>query len=538
MTASLVRRRPAAPLGSPGNRRTCTARRLALVLACALVTGSCSSGGGLKLRSTTTRPTTTHPHSTASTDTATASDTGGGASTDTANVARQKLKWTRCDGDFQCATLKVPLDYATPEGKRITLGLARQRAKDPSRRIGSLLVNPGGPGASAVDFMEAASFPAELTQRFDLVGVDPRGVGRSTAVNCHEKPATLYAPDPTMEDQADVDHYLQVGQDYVAKCQADNGVLLRHVGSRDTARDMDEVRKALGDKKLTFAGFSYGTVLGATYAGLFPDKVRAIVIDGVVDTSKSGIDGARFQADGFELALSHFFVDCQSQGASCPAGPDPSAVLDRVTARAEASPIPSATSVRPAGPGELNLALGQAMYSKELWPKLAQALADADRGDGGGLVQLANDYLRVANGDEEGTQFDGYFAIGCVDQAWPRDPAGVLAAAKQAAVTAPHFGEALMNDYVRCAQWPAPSDPITPPKAVGSPPILVVGTTGDPATPYQASVDMAKRLPKGVLLTFEGEGHVAFGTSQCVTEAETQYLVTLRPPPERTRCTN
>lgn len=507
------------------------------MLAGALLAAACSSGSGIKFRSTTTQPASTSHSGSADTGDTAASDTTGG-STDSSQSLGQKLSWTDCDGGFQCATLRVPLDYRQPQAKKITLGLARRPAANQRQRIGSLLVNPGGPGVSAIDFMENGDFPAALTQRFDLIGVDPRGVGRSTKVNCHEKPAALYTPDPTMEDQADIDRYLQVGRAYVAQCKADNGALLQHVGSRDTARDMDEVRKALGEDKLTFAGFSYGTVLGATYADLFPDKVRAIVIDGVVDTSKSGIDGARFQADGFELALSHFFADCQSQGAACPAAPDPSAMLARVTARAEASPIPSATSVRPAGPGELNLALGQAMYSKELWPKLAQALADADRGDGGGLVQLANDYLRVANGDEEGTQFDGYFAIGCVDQAWPRDPAVVLAAAKQAATTAPHFGEALMNDYVRCALWPAPSDPITPPKAAGSPPILVVGTTGDPATPYQASVDMAKRLPKGVLLTFQGEGHVAFGTSQCVTDAETQYLLTLRPPPDGTRCTN
>lgn len=506
------------------------ARVVAVVLSAVLAASSCSSSSSPR-PSIPAAPDTSSASS-GSNDSTAASDSEAPAS----STPAPKLTWKACDGGFECATVKLPLDYSKPAGKTISIGVARHKATDPGKRIGALFVNPGGPGASAIDFLEGFGFSPQLRQRFDLVAIDPRGVGRSTKVNCDEAPAQLYAADPTMEDAADVYHYVQVSQDYVNKCQARNGDLLDHVGTRDTARDMDQVRRGLGDAKLNYLGFSYGTALGQAYADLFPTHIRAMVLDGVVDLSLDGPEQARRQAQGFELALRHFIDDCKAKGPGCPIAPDPQAVINAVVAKSEAAPIPSASSDRPAGPGEVSLGLGDALYSAGSWPRLARALADANRGDGSGMVGLANEYLDISSGGEKNTNADGYFAIGCVDQAWPRDAGKVLADAKVANRTAPNFGEAFTNDYLRCALWPAKADPLTTPKATGSPTIVVIGTTGDPATPYQASVDLAKVLPKGRLLTFEGDGHTAYGSSSCVNGAVDTYLVKLEPPAKDKRC--
>ncbi len=507
-------------------------RVVVLLVALALSAAGCSGTSDPGARSsgpaTATGPSTAPPAST--------SELQSRAGAAEAQIPPPVLDWKACDGGFECATVDLPLDYAQPHGRTISIGVARQKARDPSRRIGALFVNPGGPGASAISFLEGFGFDDQLADRFDLVAIDPRGVGRSTKVDCDEKPAELYAPDPTMEDRADRDHYIEVSQDYVDKCRARNGDLLQHVGTRDTARDMDQVRRGLGDDQLSYLGFSYGTALGQAYADLFPTRIRAMVLDGVVDLSIDGPEQARRQADGFELALDHFVRDCVAQGDTCPIAPDPRAVIASVVKRSEASPIPSSSADRAAGPGEVSLGLGQALYSEGSWPTLARALAKADHGDGSGLVDLANDYLDLSSGDDQNTTTDGYFAISCLDQAWPRDPDAVLADAKEAGRSAPTFGEAFTNDYLRCALWPAKADPLTTPRAVGSPVIVVVGTTGDPATPYEASVDLARALPRGRLLTNDGEGHTAYG-SACVTGAVDTYLLTLDPPSEGKRCT-
>ncbi len=496
----------------------------ALAVALALVGASCSSAGPSSGAGSASGPTAS--------DGAATDGRGSGSA-----VPVPKLSWHDCDGGYQCATLHLPLDYAHPAGRTLAIGVVRKPAADRSRRIGALFVNPGGPGVSAIDFLEGYGFDPELEQRFDLVAVDPRGVGRSTAVDCDTAPAELYSADPSPDSPAEVDHYLQVSQAYVDRCRQRNGDLLDHVGTRDTARDMDEVRQAMGDRALNYLGFSYGTALGQAYLGLFPTRVRAMVLDGVVDLSLDGPALAEQQADGFQLALTHFADDCTRQGSSCPVAPDPLAVLHRVEASVERAPLPSASADRPAGPGELDLALADALYSRSSWPKLARALAQADGGDGSGLVDLADDYLDVTRTSEKNTEVDGYFAIGCVDQRWPRDPAAVLADGKAADASAPDFGSAIVNDYLRCAIWPGKADPLVPPKAPGSPPVLVVGTTGDPATPYQASVDVARQLPKGRLITYVGDGHTAYGTSSCVSKAVDTYLLTRKLPDTGTRCT-
>lgn len=446
------------------------------------------------------------------------------------------LDWQDCDGGFECATLEVPVDYDQPEGETLELGLSRRPADEPDARIGSLLMNPGGPGGSAVELVQGISLPSEVTDHFDLVGFDPRGVGRSTPLDCHDTLQELYAADPTIEDQADVDRLLEVSDTFVAGCEARHGDLLPHLGTVEVARDMDRVREALGEDQVSYVGYSYGTSIGQVYAHLFPDRVRAMVLDGVVDTSLSGLEAATAQGQGFELALGNFLDACAAEG-DCPLGDDPLAGLDRMMAMAERRPIPAPGADRPAGPGEISLGLAGALYAESRWDTLARAIADALDGDGTGMVDLADAYMQREPDGDYGGLFEVYFAVSCLDAAWPRDPDEVLDAGKRAARLAPHLGEAVVTDYIRCALWPAPSQPLPPIEAAGSPPIVVISTTGDPATPYQAGVDLARALPEGVLLTNVGEGHTIFGGGKdCIDDAVAEYLVELDPPEDGTRC--
>lgn len=466
------------------------------------------------------------------------SDTTGAEVTDKVKVA--KLRWAPCDKAFECAQLRVPLDYAKPDGKKITLALARQPAADPKQRIGSLLVDPGGPGASAIEFMEevAPQVTKEFTARFDLVGVDPRGIGRSTpTINCGSDAAANAAVDPTIEDAAGQQKLLSTAKSYTQQCKAKMGDLLSHVGTRNVVRDYDVARRALGDSKLTYLGLSYGTSIGAVYAAMFPKRVRAMVLDGVVDTAKSGAEAAEAQAKGFDLAYAHFAAGCQAQGAACPAGPDAIATFRLVAAKVEAAPVPSSQADRPAGPGELYQGTLQTLYKKEMWPTLAKALAAANQGDGSPLVKLTDEYLKIEGKGTPSLQTEGLSAVSCLDTAWPRDTNAVFAAAQQAKATAPLYGEFGLSGGLTCAQWPVKADPLGAQEVSGAPPIVVVGTTGDPATPYEAAQAVARRIKGSVLLTYQGDGHVAFATSKCASKAEVKYLLTLELPPPGTQCT-
>ena len=430
----------------------------------------------------------------------------------------------------------MPLDYARPHGQTLTLAIARHRASKPDERIGSLLMNPGGPGGSAIELIEHDPLPTEFSDRFDVVGFDPRGVGRSSPIDCHSNVQQMYDADPTMENAADRSHYLSVSRAFVDECRRKYGAVLPYLGTRNVARDMDEVRKALGDDKLTYVGYSYGTSIGEQYADLFPTRIRAMVLDGVVDSELTGLQAAAGQADGFERALHSFLDDCASR-FSCELTGSPGTVVDRVIASAEKRPIPAPDADRPATPGVVELALGQALYSKSLWPDLESALADADQGDGSGLVDLANGYLQRRPDGSYPNLFEVYFAVNCLDSTWPRQPAAIFAAAKAVGKRDPRFGEGLVNDYVRCALWPAKPQPLPKLSAPGSPPIIVISTTGDPATPYASGVAVAKRLPHGVLITNVGEGHTVFGQGkQCVDGAVVTYLVDLTPPSNGLRC--
>jgi pimeloyl-ACP methyl ester carboxylesterase len=470
------------------------------------------------------------------TGTRTAQPAGHSDTSQPAPNQRSTLAWSACDSGFECATLRVPLDYARPTGPTLSLAIARHRAAKPAERIGSLLMNPGGPGGSAIDLIEHDPLSGELTDRFDIVGFDPRGVGRSSPLNCHSHLQEMYDADSTIETPADRSHYLAVSRAFVDECRRKYATVLPYLGTRNVARDMDQVRQALGDKQLTYVGYSYGTSIGEQYANLFPTHIRAMVLDGVVNSELTGLQAAGQQADGFERELDAFLNDCASR-SSCQLTGTPSKVLDQVIASAERRPIPAPDADRPASSGLVELALSQGLYAKALWPQLASAIADAHRGDGSGIVDLANDYLQRRPDGSYPNLFEVYFAVNCLDSSWPRAAGTILAAAKAVGKRDPRLGEGLVNDYVRCALWPARPQPLPRLNAPRSPPILVISTTGDPATPYASGVAVAARLPKGVLLTNVGDGHTAFGQGKpCVDDAVMRYLLTLEPPPNGLRC--
>jgi pimeloyl-ACP methyl ester carboxylesterase len=436
------------------------------------------------------------------------------------------IEWESCGGGAQCAVIDVPLDYDDPGGETVPLSVTRVEAT--GDRIGPLFVNPGGPGGTAGDFAVdlAYALPEEITERFDIVGVDPRGLGASD-IDCGGDPTELYGVDYTIDSPDDTAALLDVSQQYVDGCRERVGDLLGHLGTADVARDIDAVRAAMGDEQLNYLGFSYGTAIGQELAQQFPDRVRSMILDGVLEIGPTGTELAVAQAAGFETALRSYAADCD-RDRSCPIGPDAVARIEELEARVEESPIPA--SPRDLGPGELATGLNMPLYSESLWPDLSDAVADALDGDGSGMVALADEYLGMSDTDI-------YFAVNCLDVEWPETPEELLAAGAGAAAESPHFGESIVNDYVRCAMWPVEEEPLVPVTAPGTPPILVVSTTNDPATPYEAGVRTADRLESGVLLTYEGDGHTVVGNGvECVDDIAVAYLVDLTPPEDGTTC--
>lgn len=444
------------------------------------------------------------------------------------------LDWRACSGG-DCATVTVPVDHADPDGEQLDIALIRTSTARAGDRIGTLLLNPGGPGGSGIEMARYLLLPDAITARFDIVGFDPRGVGASEALDCHEHLQAMYDADPTMDGDDDRKAFLAVSQDFVDDCADRHGDLLDHMGTADVARDLDLIRRALGDDELNFLGYSYGTVIGQQYARLFPDRVRTMVLDGLVDPGEDGLDGAVKQALAFEEALDRFIAWCDERRC---VGEATGPLVDRVIDGSGADPIPSSEGARPATRGVVSLAISQALYADWMWGDLAFALIEADAGDGTGLVELADDYLgRI--GDDYLGGLEVYFAVGCLDSPWPDDPDVVFDTAAEVAERAPRIAEAIVNDYVRCSIWPAEPDPLEPipADAVDLAPILLVSTTGDPATPHATAVALAASIPNAGLLTHRGEGHtIVAGGDPCVDEAVADYLVTGRLPEPGLTC--
>ncbi len=452
------------------------------------------------------------------------------------------LGWTPCGDDFTCATLDVPLVEDDPGQGTVPLALTRLQAADPENRIGSVVVNPGGPGLSAVDHLQAtwAQVLPVVRERFDLVAFDPRGVGRSAPVRCAGTAELdrYFALDPTPDDAAELDELVEASAVLTAGCARGAGRLLGHLSTVDAAADLDRVRAAVGDERLTYVGFSYGTTLGAAYLDRFPDRVRAMVLDSAFPPSLTWEQVLTGQAVGFDRALGAFLDDCERTSCAYREAVrgDLPAAYDRLVADVDAQPLPG-DGTRAVGPGALSLGVIAALYDREAgWPALAAALVAAEQGDGAPLLALADGYL--GRGPEGFTNVsEANLAVNCSDRPWPDEPAAYVALSERLAQQAPRFGEAAALAGLSCATWPAkPADEPGPVSGAGAPPVVVVGTTGDPATPYAWSVALADRLESGVLLTHRGHGHTVYDVDgpPCVVEALDAYLLTLTVPDRRT----
>ena len=423
----------------------------------------------------------------------------------------------------------MPLDYAEPGGPHIAVALVRRPASGPGARIGSLVLNPGGPGESGLlNFDKDLSvLPNGVLARFDVLGFDPRGVGKTSPIHC----PTGAASDPVPQTEAARAALLAADRAYAQGCAHDSGdLLLAHVGSVDVARDMDRLRAAVGDTGLSYLGLSYGSLLGATYADLFPTRVRAMALDGILDPALATDALADAQAAGFERSLDAFFAWCvPSTCAWRPAG-EPHAAFRSLVASVRQRPLGGL------GPGELYTATFGTLYARNFWPSLAQALAAVERGDAGPMLGLYNGYERTNDPSFDG---DANNAVTCLDHPVARDPNTYPARAAAAAVTAADFGPLFAWGLLSCAVWPVPDTAIRVPHPIvapGSGPILVVGTRDDPATPYAWAQSLAAGLAHGALLTREGYDHVAIFTSTCVRSADEAVLVDLRLPVPGTVC--
>lgn len=458
------------------------------------------------------------------------------------SAAAAPLAWHDCGGGFQCASLSVPVDYSDPNGRRISLALIRERATDPSRRLGSLLLNPGGPGGSGIDFLrrDAARDFKNLNTRFDLVSWDPRGVGESAPVICLDAPQLdkFLALDSVLDDPQEEAAFFQANQAFAIGCKRNSGYLLRFMDSESTARDMDRIRTAIGDSMLTYLGFSYGTLLGQWYAHLFPTHVRALALDGVVDSAGTGQASALAQLAGFEQNLQAFLADCRSRNTCDYArSGDPGVKLNAAMAKLDVTPLQvGARQLTRRLAGD---AVTIAMYNQDYWPRLDQALAQLDHGDGSGMLTLADAWNERNPGGTYSNFANGAFAATqCIDrigaprtEIGPEDPIGP--AIEKAS---PFFGPLIAWEGLYCEFWPELPRPYRQVTVSGAPPILLIGATNDPATPYSWAKGVHNEIPDSVLLTRVGNGHTSYGFSSCIAAAEDAYLFSLTLPPSGTTC--
>lgn len=449
----------------------------------------------------------------------------------------QRIVWKACDDGFRCATAKAPIDWADPSsGKPIRLALTMHPAS--GTRIGTLFVNPGGPGASGVQFLQQGLndfFDKALRDSYDIVAWDPRGVGESTAVDCYGTAGMdrfLFAdPDLPSESAALEKNLVGAGTAFGKACQARTGPLLAHVGTADTVTDLDMLRAATGESKLDYFGFSYGTSIGAQYANRYPTRVGRMVLDGAVDPALTAFQENLANTRAFGAALEKYLAACL-KSSNCPfRGESVDEAVDTIAAlivRLRASPIRAADG-REVNGTVLRTAITSALYDEGAWKYLTQAFEELRQGRAATTQALADQYVDRGKSGYSSNLFEAIYAVNCLDDPVETDPATLeregaqLLAADplRAADNAEDFGDTV------CGNWPIkPESKPGPVTAVGSPPILVLGTTGDPATPYAWAEALASQLPKGVLLTLRGEGHTAYRNDRpCINDRVDTYLV-------------
>jgi pimeloyl-ACP methyl ester carboxylesterase len=455
---------------------------------------------------------------------------------------QQQPDWERCGSNQQCATIEVPLDYSKPTGETIELRARKVLARDRGGRIGTLFINPGGPGASGQEFAAQTPmlFGASVLRKFDIVGWDPRGVGESTPVKCldTEQLDAMIAADGSPDNATEVAELDKQFKVLAAGCQQRAGQLLPHVSTKDAARDIDVLRGIVGDPQLYYLGMSYGTYLGATYAELFPKNVGRLVLDGAVDPAISSEQLAMAQAKGFDKALDAFAEDCAQR--SCKLGSSKNEVLakiDQLLKISDENPLPGDGN-RDVTQALVMLGLVYPLYLKEFWPRLEEAVTDGLAGNGARLLALADEYTdRKPSGYGDNSN-EAIIAVNCLDRPDVSSIAQLQAEIPEFKAASPRFGEYLAWSSVACVNWPVKA--VNKPhaiKATGAKPIMVLGTTRDPATPYEWAVGLAHQLDSGILVTRDGDGHTAYlSGNACVKNVVESYLVQGNTPATDIKC--
>ena len=455
----------------------------------------------------------------------------------------QKLTWKACEGSYLCATAKVPLDYSDPGGRTIEIAMLKVPAR--GERIGTLFVNPGGPGGSGISLAKNSGMQisASVRQSYDIVGFDPRGVGKSQPVDCLD--------DQTLGKKLDADFDLttdagkqaenQAVSEIVAGCSIKSGDILPFVGTVNAARDLDVLRAVVGDKMFNYLGYSYGTELGAQYAELFPGKVGRMVLDGAVNTQISAAQMSYDQTIGFETAFSHYAAYCVEQ--QCALGSDVRQIQQRMRGMfdsALASPVPTSDPERPVTRSMLTTAVVGLLYDDATWPYLTNALEDLAAGKGDTVKTFADLINSREGATFKDNSTEANWAINCADLAVSSSEEYAEKSA-QLTVEAPVFGTFQTAGTDMCAQWQANArgKGVGPFRAKGSQPIVVIGTKYDPATPYSWAEALSSSLDNGVLVGWEGEGHTAYGrTSSCIRKAVDGYLLDGTVPQNGLYCTD
>ncbi|MFD7277294.1 alpha/beta hydrolase [Streptomyces sp. NPDC059862] len=447
---------------------------------------------------------------------------------------------------WECATLKVPLYYADPGGDTIDLALIRAKARpeDGQTRIGSLVFNFGGPGASGVSALpQFVKDYRELHARYDLVSFDPRGVGASAPVRCLNDKDTdaYYQTDGTPDNGKELKTALALADKYVAACEKNSGKVLPHVATTNAARDMDLLRHVLGDDKLHYFGTSYGTELGGVYAHLFPQNMGRAVFDAVADPTQDDAQELLAQTKGFQLALDNYLEDC-AWDPGCPTASSVEEGRKKITdllKRLDARPLPTDDG-RKLTQDMAEAGISQTLYSQDSWPYLTQALQEAEQEKTGNtLLALFDLYVERDSNGHYSNLFPALTAISCADSKQRYTVDDVKAKLPEFRKASPVFGESMAWGLIGCTDWPVKGEARDPQVAAeGSPPILLVGTTGDPATPYEGTRRMADELggDVGVELIYQGQGHGAYGTSSCVTNTVNAYLLDGKVPKDGTVC--
>jgi len=456
---------------------------------------------------------------------------------------RQKLSWKDCRSQHKCATLRVPLDYADPDGRTISIALLKVPAADRKGRVGSLVVNPGGPGGSGVDYAATAgaSFGNELLRGFDVVGFDPRGVGDSTPLDCQgtKELDRMVASDPDPDTPAEVEYSDGLLEELGRGCLAESGDLARHMSTVEVAKDVDILRSALGDRKLSYFGASYGTFIGATYADLFPGRVGRMVLDGALNPALTTPQLSLVQAKGFEVALRAYVGACVDRGG-CFLGDSVDAGTRRIRSfldDVETKPLPGVGS-RKLEVGNAVLGVWLPLYSKSYWTLLDSALEAAFGGDGSQLLRLADAYVSRGSDGYTDNSLEALYAVNCLDHddGIPSDEVGPYV--EKFEKVSPTFGAIFAYGLSACANWPVHSGNRSRPiSAEGAAPIMVVGTTRDPATPLQWARELADQLESGILVKRDGDGHTGYHAgNRCVDDTVESYLVSGVVPKDEVDC--